>query len=1072
MNKYLRKSGTDIIGDLSWGAHFCQFYQTKEDLTDILIPYFKAGLEDNEFCLWITAYPLDTEEAKEALRKAIPDFNNYLENGQIKIIPYTEWYVKEGVFNSERVLNGWVEKLNQALESGYEGLRLSWNISWLEKENWGNFVDYEKIVDAVISNYYMMALCTYSHDAHDVTEAIDIVANHQFTLVKKDGKWERIENSGRKNINDRKRAEEALHQSEQPVGMKLENTLSPAWKTANLELIEIIDARAIQSLVDDFYKLAHIPIGIIDLKGNVLVGVGWQDICTEFHRAHPETCKHCVESDTKLSTGVLPGEFKLYKCKNNMWDIATPIIVGGQHVGNIFLGQFFFEGESLDYEFFRSQARQYGFNEEEYIAALEKVPRFSPTAVDKIMTFFMRFANMLSQLGYSNIKLSQSLAERDSLVDALQESEKSERAHSDELATVLDAVPVAVYISHDPQVLQITGNCLAYEWLRIPVGTNLSKSAPEGESSEMFKLFKDGVEMSPEDMPSQIAATGIEINGSELDIVSADGDIRHVLGNARPLRDEHGNIRGSISAFIDITERKEAEEALRKSFEMQKTLKTIINKSPAIAFLWKNTESWPAEFVSENVTQLGYTVENFISGDILYGDIIHKEDIEAVKENLARSIREGHNSFEMEYRIFTMDGEIRWVEEWTFIQRDSKGDVTHFQGIVVDVTGRKEAEENLKKAYDNLENLVEERTIELEKAYDLLKESEQGLAEAQRMAHIGNWEWDILADKAYWSDEMYRIFGRNPQESAPPYNEYLSYIHPDDKSYFENAARRAINGKPYSIDHRIVLANGEVRIAHIQSQVISNDENVPIRIKGIVQDITERKNAENALVNLEIARKKEIHHRIKNNLQVISSLLDLQAENLSNRKCVKDSDVLNAFRESQNRIMSIALIHEELHEGGGDDTLNFSLYLERLVKNLFQTYRLGNIRICLNIDLEKNIFFDMDTAVPLGIIVNELVSNSLEHAFSCSNKGEIRIKLFKEEKAENNPSNDKKELTGKGTGYTLIVSDDGVGIPEKIDLEKSDTLGLQLVSILIDQLDGEVELKRDRGTEFDIRIKV
>ena len=209
-------------------------------------------------------------------------------------------------------------------------------------------------------------------------------------------------------ISDQKELEEKLQESE-------------AWEMANLELADIIDIQAIQSLMDDFYKLAHIPMALIDLKGNVLVGVGWQDICTKFHRVHPETCKHCVESDIKLSSGVPPGEFKLYKCKNNMWDIATPIIVGGQHVGNIFSGQFFFEDEPLDYELFRSQARKYGFNEEEYIAALEKVPRLSREAVNTIMSFFMKFANMVSQLSYSNFKLAQSLAERDTLVDALKE---------------------------------------------------------------------------------------------------------------------------------------------------------------------------------------------------------------------------------------------------------------------------------------------------------------------------------------------------------------------------------------------------------------------------------------------------------------------------------------------------------------------------------------------------------------------------------------------------------------------------------------------------------------------------
>jgi two-component sensor histidine kinase len=269
----------------------------------------------------------------------------------------------------------------------------------------------------------------------------------------------------------------------------------------------------------------------------------------------------------------------------------------------------------------------------------------------------------------------------------------------------------------------------------------------------------------------------------------------------------------------------------------------------------------------------------------------------------------------------------------------------------------------------------------------------------------------------------------------------------------------------------------------MRAQVVFNEKNIPIKIKGTVQDITERKKAEKALVNLEIARKKEIHHRIKNNLQVISSLLDLQAENFSSKKFIKDSDVLNAFRESQDRIMSIALIHEELHEGGGNNTLYFSPYLEKLVENLFQTYSLGNTSISLCTDLEENIFFDMDTAVPLGIIVNELVSNSLKHAFKGRSKGEIQIKLFKEEsdgeeKAGNGLKNNNKGSTGKYTGtgkdtkYTLIVSDDGTGIPEKINLESSDTLGLQLVNILVDQMDGEIELKRDKGTEFVIRINV
>jgi len=226
---------------------------------------------------------------------------------------------------------------------------------------------------------------------------------------------------------------------------------------------------------------------------------------------------------------------------------------------------------------------------------------------------------------------------------------------------------------------------------------------------------------------------------------------------------------------------------------------------------------------------------------------------------------------------------------------------------------------------------------------------------------------------------------------------------------------------------------------------------------SMLTDITKRKEAEEAMALIEIARKQEIHHRIKNNLQVISSLLDLQAEQFNNRECIKDSEVLEAFKESQNRVISMALIHEELHKGEGFETLNFSSYVKELADNLFLTYRLGNNNINLNVDLDQNVFLDMYTAVPLGIIINELVSNSLKHAFPDRNDGEIRINLRKEE---------------GNTNFVLTVSDNGVGIPEDLDIENLESLGLQLVTTLVDQLDGELELKRDNGTEFTLRFTV
>ena len=161
----------------------------------------------------------------------------------------------------------------------------------------------------------------------------------------------------------------------------------------------------------------------------------------------------------------------------------------------------------------------------------------------------------------------------------------------------------------------------------------------------------------------------------------------------------------------------------------------------------------------------------------------------------------------------------------------------------------------------------------------------------------------------------------------------------------------------------------------------------------------------------------------------------------------------------------MAFIHEELHKGEEFEKLNLSSYIEKLAENLLMTYRLGNSGINLNTYLSENILFDLDIAVPFGIIINELISNSLKYAFPNRDKGEIRINLHREENRE-------CKTEDCNPAYVLSVSDNGIGIPEDLDIENLDSLGLKLVTTLVDQLDGELELKRNNGTEFIIRFTV
>ncbi len=229
-------------------------------------------------------------------------------------------------------------------------------------------------------------------------------------------------------ITEQREAKRALERSEESVRARLEVILSPAGDAGTLRLADVVDVPGLQAMMDGLYRVTRIGFALIDLEGRVLVATGWQDICTLFHRVHPETLRNCVESDTVLSAGVEPGQVKLYRCKNGMWDIASPVRVGARHMGNVFLGQFFFTEDEPDLEAFRAQARLHGFDEEAYLAALGRVPRWPRATVEGIVAFYARLAALISTLSFQNVTLGRTLAERDRLLDSILEGQEQIRA--------------------------------------------------------------------------------------------------------------------------------------------------------------------------------------------------------------------------------------------------------------------------------------------------------------------------------------------------------------------------------------------------------------------------------------------------------------------------------------------------------------------------------------------------------------------------------------------------------------------------------------------------------------------
>ncbi len=192
-----RKSGIALIGDMPWGTHFCQFYKTKKDLLDILVPYFRAGLENNELCIWVTSDFLTREDALRAMRKGMPGFREFLSKRQVEIFPYTDWYLKGGSFDLKRTLNMWMEKHNEALSRGFDGMRVSGNPYWIDnKKDWDDFTCYESAINNVIGGTKLLVLCTYSLKKCGVAEIMDVVRNHEFALAMNRGTWQIVSNTG------------------------------------------------------------------------------------------------------------------------------------------------------------------------------------------------------------------------------------------------------------------------------------------------------------------------------------------------------------------------------------------------------------------------------------------------------------------------------------------------------------------------------------------------------------------------------------------------------------------------------------------------------------------------------------------------------------------------------------------------------------------------------------------------------------------------------------------------------------------------------------------------------------
>jgi PAS domain S-box-containing protein len=525
---------------------------------------------------------------------------------------------------------------------------------------------------------------------------------------------------------------------------------------------------------------------------------------------------------------------------------------------------------------------------------------------------------------------------------------------------------------------------------------------------------------------------GKNVEPYEIKILTKSGGRRTVAVHGTLI--EFAGSPASLNVLTDITERKQAEEALRES---EKVLRSMLDATPAGVGLLVNRVLQKVNHSLCKIT--GYSEEEMIgqSTRMLYPD--DEEYLRVGRELYEQMEREGLGT--VEARLKRKDGApiVVMLSLSPFDPQNLTAGVT---ATVLDITERKRAEVALRETEERYRSLFD-RSLDCVYIHDFLGNFIEANPSALKLL-------------GYTGEEIMSV-------------KFTSLLTAVQIPLALHVIQEVITTgtQTESSEYRVRRKDGTYVDVETTATVLYH-ERKPYAIQGFAHDITERKKTEEKLkkfneelergiaertarINASLEEKvvllREIHHRVKNNLQILISLLNLQS------RTITDPQIIVALKESTQRIRAMSMVHEKLYSGSDLAHIDFISYLSSLAKSLVDFYRLGPGKVTLEIT-GKNIMLDINTAIPLGLVMNELLSNALKHAFPGDRKGTIRI--------------DARETEGR---LDISLADDGVGLPEGFDYTTSQSLGLRLVHILIEQLSGTIELKKEKGTTFIIAVK-
>jgi len=643
------------------------------------------------------------------------------------------------------------------------------------------------------------------------------------------------------------------------------------------------------------------------------------------------------------------------------------------------------------------------------------------------------------------------MTERKRAEEAMQESERKYR-------TLVDQSPDGIFIL-DLKGSFISVNQAMSENLHYPKEELLTMRITDIVPAEYMQVHRKRLE--------RILKEGGIREAGEYLVRGKDGKEHFIEVRSVPYLKEN-RIIGIQGIAHDVTDRKKAEEAL---FQSEQRYKTLLDSVNDYTYSVEIQNGRPVKTMHgagcEKVT--GFMPADYAGIPDLWIRMVHPDDRNTV-EHYADPLREGKKIPALEHRIIHKNGAVIWVRNTYVLKNDAGGKVAGYDGLISDITERKRMETALRNSEEAQRHFSERLTQTLEAINDLSKSEtfddlcRNAVVSAKRLMNFDRFGiWFFLPDHrtmrgSFGTDQNGDLQDERSMR-LPIVERHLQELIPSKKPMvlFEDEDLRDFRGGIVGKGSHVVagLWNGEEIIGLIGADnlirkhpICESDTRLLNLYSASLGHLFTLRRAEDRIRN-DLEEKnvmlKEIHHRVRNNLNVITSLLSLQADRVATKE-----EALEAFEESRNRIHAMALVHTNLYKEEDFSRIDMTSFVQNLTQNLSQVYPKD-----VTIDLQiEDISLDLNNAVPCGLILNELVTNALKHAFPGESRGVIRIvfRILKENTCE------------------MTVQDDGVGLPKEIDVRKAASLGLLIVNQLVDQIDGRLEVKRKEGTMFQIKF--